>query len=449
MKNGLPLFDEPNVREAGGNTGLWMTSARIVDLSREMPSDLVRSDEELLRIARRHAPDPAIFTEHPPLFLPLRISNNSLDAYFTRMAPSSLKNYAKQAAAGVSFQDSHVTSRLGLGHSLTGDYLEEGDERASVYAYVFVTPGIEDTDKFIHRYRSGSVRDISIGFYGGMFRCSICNENMFGAPWRCPHWPGVEYDIEKRDERGEVIEKRTEMAFAWVEDAILSEISAVYDGATPDAVILKAERQITDGRMTPQVARMLNSRYRGLNLQLPATRIIAPGISDQSTTEAKPMPEERKPTSEPTVPTPAAPNDTASAAPLAADAAARTVADIGAILAEAGIAEADRADVVAGVRALATRFKAESEMAEVGRKYRSTLIEEALKEGVRAFGNTFNVEGRRSLLDKLEISEIETFRDDWRAQADSVLPRGRQTADEKSAPAAETPLQVPVGAYMA
>lgn len=441
----LPLFDL-NVRYAGGSSDLWMTSARIVDLSKEMPRDLTRSDEELLRIARRHAPDPKIFDEHPPLFLPLRISNNAMDAYFTRMAPSSLKNYARAAGEGVSFQDSHVTSRLGLGHSLTGDYLEEAEDRAATYAYVFVVPGIEDTDKFIHRYRSGSVRDISIGFYGGTFRCSICNENMFGSPWRCPHWPGVEYETEKRDDRGEVIEKRTELAFAWVEDATLSEISAVYDGATPGAVILKAERQIEEGRMSPQVARMLNSRYRGLNLQPSAARLIAVGIPDQQM-EAS-MSDQRKPTSEPAAPAPV-PNDTAPAAPLAADAAARAVAGIAAILAEAGIAEADRADVVAGVRTLAARFKAESEMAEIGRRYRSNLIEEALKEGVRAFGNTFNVEGRRSLLDKLEIAEIETFRDDWRSQADAVLPRGRQTVDDKSAPAPEAPLAVPVGAYMA
>ena len=159
------------------------------------------------------------------------------------------------------------------------------------------------------------------------------------------------------------------------------------------------------------------------------------------------MTDQRKPTSEPTAPAQApAQNDNASAAE-AAPAAARSVADIQAILAEAGIAEADRADVVAGVRFLARRFKEESVMAEVGRTYRANLIEEALKEGVRAFGNSFNVEGRRSLLEKLEIAEIESFRDDWRAQADQIFPRGRQTQEEKIAPQVREPLPMPVAAF--
>lgn len=401
--------------------------------------------DDLMRLVREKAQDPAVFDEVEPVFFTARISNNQVDAYFTRMAPSSLRNYAADAKAGVSFQDSHRTNCLGLGYSLDARYSEDGD-LAFVDADFYVVPGLPDVDAFIRRMKTGVARDVSIGFYGGTIRCSICNENMFGPPWRCPHWPGHEYELEDRDEKGNVTNKRTEIATGWVEDARLSEVSAVYDGATPGAVILKAERQIASGEMTYAVAAQLNSRYRGLNLQPSAARLIAVGIPDQQM-EAS-MSDQRKPTSEPAAPAPV-PNDTAPAAPLAADAAARAVAGIAAILAEAGIAEADRADVVAGVRTLAARFKAESEMAEIGRRYRSNLIEEALKEGVRAFGNTFNVEGRRSLLDKLEIAEIETFRDDWRSQADAVLPRGRQTVDDKNAPAPETPLAVPVGAYMA
>jgi hypothetical protein len=86
-------------------------------------------------------------------------------------------------------------------------------------------------------------------------------------------------------------------------------------------------------------------------------------------------------------------------------------------------------------------------MAEVGRKYRSTLIEDAIKEGVRAHGNTFNVEGRRALLEKLEVSEIEGMRDDWRSQADAELPRGRKTNEEAETPQASQTLAVPIGAF--
>lgn len=442
MRN-LPLFEQ-NLRDTSGAGGnLWMTSARLVDSGNTMPSEIARNDEQLLAIARKHAPDPSIFEQHPPVFLPIRASNNQMDAYFTRMAPSSLKNYAKEAAAGVSFLDSHVSSRLGLGYTLTGDYVEEGTELASVYVNSFVVPGIEETDKFLHRYRSGSVRDVSIGFYGGTMRCSICNENMFGSPWRCPHWPGAEYEIEDRNERGEVTATRTERAFAWVEDAHLSELSAVYDGATPDAVILKAERQIAEGRMSPQVVRMLNQRYRSLNLGANGARIFVPADLEEKT-----MSQER---TQP-VPSPA-PAPTQGAAPtgdqaaVAASERAALIADITGILTEAGIPEAERADAVAGVRALATRFKSESAMAEIGRKYRTNLIDEAIKEGVRAHGNTFNAEGRRSLLEKLEVADIEQMRDEWRTIGDSVFPRGRQSQDNTEKPETRQVLAVPVGAF--
>ena len=84
----------------------------------EFPARLMNRapDETLLDLAKlRNAFDPTVFDEHRPLFFSAAISNGELDCYYTRMATSSLQNYAADADAVVSAQDSHWEWRLGLG----------------------------------------------------------------------------------------------------------------------------------------------------------------------------------------------------------------------------------------------------------------------------------------------------------------------------------------------
>ena len=86
---------------------------------------------QLTALARTKALDPSIFDDErfAPFFWTAEISNNRLDAYFTRMAPSSLKNYAEDAKRGVSFQDSHQTDGIHrtFGQSLGARYYGPGN----------------------------------------------------------------------------------------------------------------------------------------------------------------------------------------------------------------------------------------------------------------------------------------------------------------------------------
>src|SRR5688572_20642877 len=99
------------------NTHIFAARAR----ASQMPSS-----DDLLAAARKVAPDAAVFDENPPVFIRAEISNNSLDAYGTRMMKSTLKNYAKEAKRGVSLQNSHRTDELGIGYSFGGEFVEEG-----------------------------------------------------------------------------------------------------------------------------------------------------------------------------------------------------------------------------------------------------------------------------------------------------------------------------------
>lgn len=239
------------------------------------------SNDELLKLAKKQARDPEIFEEHEPYFWSAVISNNQLDSYFTRMHKTSLQNYAEEAAQGVAFLTGHDAREQALGRSITGTFTgSSGNGVAKVTADFYTLRGLftnkVPSDEFIKGVRAGIISDVSIGFYGGTFRCTICNNDLWS--WDCWHIPGVEYDT--LDKNGEKTGER-EICTAWVENSHLSEVSAVYDGATPGAAIRKAEFEIREAgqrepeqRVKPENIRILEARYRLRLPSLPSTTVI-------------------------------------------------------------------------------------------------------------------------------------------------------------------------------
>lgn len=441
--------------------------ARVLTLG---PGDV----ERLAGLVRdQHAFDPTILDERAPFFWPAEISSNRLDAYYTKMSPSSLRNYAADAAAGVAFQNSHRHDELGFGRSLTGTY-EETTELARVLAEFYTIPGLRlngvSTDDFILGLRSGLLKDVSIGFYDAFFRCSICGQNIFS--WDCPHIPGVKYP--QVSARGDVIGE--ELAFAWVENAHLSEVSVVYDGATPGAAILKAQQEADGGRLRPEVAGLLEARYR---IKLPGSGRHWSGAatSEKLRGEGK-MPEgneeERAASAAPPVDTHALADTVGLGLTIGAMlglaeggdvvAAVRNLRDQVAALqaaqVDAGVklAERERAlqaeiDGLCSQHAAASQgasaaeqraTEAERKVAELqpladdGRQYRADVLAEAMAEGVRAYGDAFAVELYRNVLETAPLATVKRMRDDWRTVGDRLFQGGRQTTD-KSEPAETQP----------
>jgi len=416
---------------------------------------------ELVR--EHHAFDPAVLAERSPFFWPAEISSNRLDSYFTRMDTSSLRNYAAEAAAGVAFQNSHNQWQLGFGRSLTGKF-EEAGELARVQAEFYTFPGLRlhdvSTDDFILGVRTGLIKDVSIGFYGGSFRCSICGLDMLS--WECPHIPGIHYHPTERSQA-----VADELAFAWVDDAHLAEVSAVYDGATPGAAILKAQQEADGGRLRPEVARVLEARYR---IRLPgATRQWAGATVERSVQEEEAMPSNvddgaTEATKVPTLPqveevTPLPepvtelPEEIEELRALADSQTARVRAAAEAL----GVPEGG--DLSAAIRSLraeiarlqpweAQALQAEERangyeqriaelapLAEDGRLYRADLLAEALAEGVRAYGERFNAEMYTALLQAAPLAAVKRMRDDWRLVGDQLFAGGRLTVDRPEQPA--------------
>src|SRR3990172_3285956 len=339
-------------------------------LRRDLPAELTRD------LAMPAGVEPFVFSAE--------ISSDRLDTYFTHMAESSLKNFAADASAGVSFLDSHNHFKLGFGQSLRGEFERGKVNRVLVDFYT--VPGVrfggqlsyESTDDFIRALEAKLVRDVSVGIYGGDYICDICGNSLYD--WQnCPHWPGVEYAVGDKGEK-------TVIATATIEDARLAEVSAVYEGATPGAMIQRATEMAEAGKLSPEMARQLEVKYR---IKLPGAARSWPGIDKQD----KPSLERTDKMDE--------------------------LEQIRAILGETNAPKETSASDA--VRWLVGEMARLQPLADQGVAYRADLIETAISEGVRAMGDAFSAETYRSMFATAPLYHIKLLRDKWAEQAARVF----------------------------
>lgn len=407
------------------------------------------------------------------------ISSTALDAYFTHMDGSTLRNFARDATTGVALLDSHDGYKLGVGYSDGGRY-EEEDGAGRVIVSFYIVPGIRfggnhsfaSSDDYIRAIRSGVVRDVSVGFHGGRWICDLCKQPYFGQGSACNHVAGYEYEIE-RDGR-----MTREVCTVAIYDARLSEVSLVYDGATPGAMILKAEQEAEAGRLSPETVRQLERQYR-VRLPKPKNVTIRGGLvtattadgvnttvridvdNGRSATGGAPATDGQGDGMSNNVdvqvdePTPAEPEVQAeeSEARAAVEAVRRALVEVRApegVALDAAVRGLGRQ--LAEAQAELERSRAEvtrlQPLADQGRAYRDELINQAVAEGVRALGETFPEETYRAMLANAPLEHIRQVRDTFAAQAAERFPGGRQTQDApKNGSDNEPQRQTPVAAY--
>jgi hypothetical protein len=434
--------------DSAAQSVVYATAARIMP-----PGDERLTDADLLALVRRAAIDPAILDERPPFFFTAEISNSRVDAYSTVMEASTLRNFATEAAAGVSLQNSHNTRELGFGRSVSGRVIGgQGNSISRVEADFLMLSGLNlngvDTDHVRDAIRARLIADMSVGFTGGETRCSICGRDMGGWGWlfgdddACPHFSGETYDLVDKKTGKKTGEKS--VAIGHIENAHLVEVSLVYEGATPNAGIIKAQRAAEAGKLPPATARRLEDRYR---IRLPGVRPNWAG--HRETQQEAPMADTETPATEPeTTPEPEPAAETPPAAPVEPDGTRTVIAAARQALVDAG--QAADTELVAGIRQLAQENARLRPLADDGRTYRTDLIAEALAEGVRAQGEGFAADTYRSLLETAPLATVKRFRDDWRVLGDKVFQGGRQTKDtHEPRPAVAPPRAIPDAAFAA
>lgn len=382
-----------------------------------------------------HYLDPAAMNDHPPYVVHAEVSNNQIDAYFTRMHMSSLKNYAEDAKAGVAFMNSHRTG--GFASAAEQPYGQSFDSKltgasgngiARVDEWFYLPmgtspngPAMMSTDDMVRAIRTGSGRDISIGFYGARFLCSICGLDM-ARDWNCRHFPGTSYPV--LDAKGnETTDVQT--AFAWIHDAHQAEASLVYDGATPGCMTKKAKRMAAAGELPEKAIDLLEARYR-IALPHPARRF--PGAPTPET-EGTDMPDADEKKDEQRGAPPVVP-------PIDQLAGIRKAMETRGIKPDASPAE-----VELGIRqllqdadtAIAFATPENRALVEEGKTYRNDLVTDAMTQGARAIGKGFAEATYRGLLETAPLETVKRMRDDWKAQADAEIPTGRTTESEEDA----------------
>ncbi len=266
--------------EPGADTVMYRSSAPVRVRS------YTRTEREALESILHSRVDPSVFEGEgapDPFFFAVEASNGRIDSYFTRMAKSSLRNYADDANdPGVQFQVSHNGASMlgggevGFGRSLQGKFQSRGENPATVidfYTIPGLTCGNMTSDQFITGARAGIYSDVSVGFTPGAFICNICGGDMlkrweldWDDPDRCSHYPGFTYEIEKTRGKTEKI-----LCIADVEAAHLNEVSTVYDGATPGAGILAVDMgriAASRGKLDPLDHQLLENIYR-VRIDLP------------------------------------------------------------------------------------------------------------------------------------------------------------------------------------
>jgi hypothetical protein len=377
--------------------------ARVLRTTAERQADLIALAEQ------NHAIDAGILAERAPFFWSAEISSDVVDAYYTHMLLNTLTNFQNDAKAGVSFLPGHKHDELPFGRSLDA-WLENAIEpaRTRVVADFYTIPGLNlngvQTDHLIDGIRSGILKDVSVGFHGGRFLCDVCQRDFWDM--ECPHVPGVRYEVKDAD--GVV---RVKLATFGVDDAHLSEVSSVFDGATPRAEVIKAEREAVEGRLRPEAARMIEERYR---VKLPAAKRSFAGASASGKGKSMELEQQFNRIRE----------------ILGVDEAADVPATIATLTGEAEALRTLPSQLEAAQKRVA-ELEALQPLAEDGRTYRSDLIAEALAEGVRAYGDKFDEPTYRSMLEGAKLDVIKRMKTDWATIGDNRFAPGGRKSTEK------------------
>lgn len=387
----------------------------IQNLKFSVPAKVLRPQSQratdLLAIAReKHAFDADALED--PFFWTAEISSDLVDSHHSHMLPSTLENFRRDAEAGVSFLPGHRHYELPFGRSLAASIESATDpERTRVLADFYTLPGLNlngiSTNDLITGIRSGILKDVSVGFHGGNLLCDVCNRDYFGG--ECYHIAGWKYEVKGDD--GVV---RIVTATYAIDGARLSEVSSVFDGSTPKAEIIKAEREAAEGRMRPDAIRLFEQQYR-VRLPVPAKQFrgVAPQEDKRAMNYEQIVNQIREVLSVPTD------GDVVEVATrLSADAENVKTIAVERDTLKAKVAEAEQ------------RIAKLEPQAADGAQYRSDLVAEALAEGVRAQGKDFDADTYKAILESAPLATIKRMRDDWQRIGNAKFPGGRTTTNE-------------------
>lgn len=337
-------------------------------------------------------------------------SNGEVDKHNSIMDPeTTLRNFEKDAKSelGVALKDHHAYKSFGYGrsedarltdsHELLIDFFILKDMEYDGSGREFRTP-----DKLIRGIQHGLVNQVSVGFYGGREVCNLCKLPV--RKWYywdereteyCSHRMGKAYDMGK----GKMV-----TATYTVYDARLKEVSLVEFGSNRGTSIQKKREFMA----------VMQSVFSG-DTDAELTAAFSAGmrsfLEEQLMTDQEWIAKLREVLDVPTIRSTDEP--------------------------EAVVEKLE--SEVSGLREKVETQKDEiadlTSAAEDGKAYREARIEEAIKQGNRAYGNDFDAEFHREYYADLPLDKLESQIAHNKKLGDTALPAGRSTTDTHDPPA--------------
>lgn len=164
------------------------------------------------------------------------ISSDAMDSYFTKMdAETTLRNYANDLVKGTPLMTYHETAQAPIGRSFDSEFTVNEEGKAIVRGLFYIVRDVaingDNTNNIIRQIETGTLTEMSVGF-GGMnlwYKSSYDGKDIFDSRY----YPG------DKDENGNLV-------YYYIMDANLREVSLVYKGACPDAVIERIRNDLPE-----------------------------------------------------------------------------------------------------------------------------------------------------------------------------------------------------------
>jgi hypothetical protein len=221
----------------------------------------------------------------------------------------------------------------------------------------------------------------------------------------------MEYNVP--DQQGDL---QPRMAIAWIVNARLAEVSGVYDGATPNAMIEKATNFAARGLLSPSERSILEHNYRMILPKSASTADPGKRRSETDVSNSQKKEGERKMEVDEKV------NEALS---KEADGLTSLLRSLGIVKPEEKVLT-----VSDGTRKMEVEIVRLREIETQLSEFKKAETEDAIAQGVRAQGDKFDKERYTKLFERASVAEVRTFGKEWEAAADASLAGGRRSKED-------------------
>lgn len=385
-------------------------------------------------------------------YIRIRASNAELDKHHSMMDPdTTLKNFEADAKSelGVALKDHHgsYSKSFGYGRSIEAMLTKENELLVDFFILKNMDYHKESSfhftssEQLIRAIENGLVNQASVGFYDAREICNLCNLPIRKGYWydywedapakegTCSHKMGKEYETSKGT---------MQVATYTIFDAHLKEISLVEFGSNRKTSIDKREfdqlSEYLDRRFATELAKFKGDDFKMKDAEWISgirTALNLPdlGPSDDPekflealTTEASNL---REPDAERNKQHVISLRDALGLKDV------RSTDDLGTVI---GKAKTEIEGIRETVETQRDEIADLQDSAKDGKAHREARVEEAIKQGNRAYGDDFDEAYHREYYSDMPLEQLEKHIAQNKKKGDAALPAGRSTSDDHEPP---------------